>query len=633
MGVAYASFAAGDVNDPTKWTPNGIPVAGDTVVVSHMMTIPANVTFNPTITLTGGSFSNRAGFHHRGVLQLTADATVNQWNEVIGYPGAVFDGLSNYRWIQTATSSTNVPNKFTAHGTLGNQYVFTRSDYVSGEPLPLICSSASNGYSTGLIDLKHVVIKNMASIKMGGGSATGNHMRYENISFNDAGLFGSTAFAGLNNDFVWKNNDYRHSHVADVSGSFLIYVGCESGAGTPVGLREYDNFTATHNDPTSSKLIRFFKPDYLSSYPNTVIDSVAVDRVKNLAITHTTSNLAFRQSEKTEGCFFFADTVASSVFIMDVSHNSAKGNFHLFDNGSVKTIEDNFIEGIIHPSGAENASDWYFLPASGDISVKRNIVLDDKGGVFANRLGASSTANVTIEHNTYLSKKASANFANPYGLIFRTESNGYMTGSSVVTILSNIVGVINNLSSDGQVAGINLSTVAGLGGIVPTDQIDVMDYNTYWNLVTVFPTNLYRFVVTTGKTIGDAGFGGSDDDLNPTMTDYPVGNSIILAFAATKGLTTTSQVFAELLKLNGFNSATGKQESGITPAFTTADIIDFAKYCVTPTNSLLATSAHDGTSRGAVQFSVAPPASGGGLTVRGLTVSGPTVGGLTVTGL
>jgi len=639
--VAYVSAAAGDVNDSTKWTPNGIPVAGDTVTATHMMTIPPLYTFNPTITLTGASFSNRAGFHVYGTLQLTADATANQWHEIIGYPGGVFDGLSNYRFIQTATSSTNVPNKLTAHGTLGNQFVFTRSDYVSGEPLPLICSGASNGYSTGLIDLKHVVIKNMASIKMGGGSATGNHMRYENISFNDAGLFGSTAFAGLNNDFVWKNNDYRHSHVADVSGLYLIYVGCEAGAGTLVGLREYDNFTATHNDPTSTKKIRFVKPDYLGAWDNTIIDGVAWDRVNNLAITRTQSGWAFRQSELTENCCFLTGEVRDSIFVMDTSHDITKGNFHLFESKLITVLEDNFIEGVIHPSATNNASDWFTAPLSGAFVVQRNIVIDDKGGVFINNLGAvgmglaPSTANATVEHNTYLSKKSTESTGNEYGLLFRTESNGYYTDPSNVVIRSNIVGAINNLSPDGKVSAINMASVLGLGATVPINQIDTMDYNTYWNMVVSPPTGLFKGVVTTGKTIGDVGFGANDNYYDPQYVNYPsrTDKSIILAFAVSNGLTTSDQVFEELLKLNGFNSATGKQESGITPAFTTADIIDFAKYCVTPTNALLATSAHDGTSRGAVQFSVAPPASGGGLTVRGLTVSGPTVRGLTVTGL
>ena len=119
------------------------------------------------------------------------------------------------------------------------------------------------------------------------------------------------------------------------------------------------------------------------------------------------------------------------------------------------------------------------------------------------------------------------------------------------------------------------------------------------------------------------------------FANYPnrPDKSVILAFAESKGLSTTAQVFDELLKLNGFNPATGKQESGISPAFTVADILAFARNAVTPSNPLLATSAHDGTSRGAVQFTAAPVSSGGGLSSIGLTTAGLTSSGLTSAGL
>jgi len=625
--------ATATANVATDFTPNGIPTTGDTLTIgaNKKLIIPAAYTFSAGIIMGGSSTSARSTIDIYGTLQLTTDMTANSWSDINGFSGGVFDGLSNYRCIFTASSSTNAPNKLICLGTLGNPFIFTRSDYVSGEPLPLICNNVSNGYASGLIDLKHVLIKNMASIKMGGGSGTGNHMRYENIVFADAGLFGSTTYAGLSNDFVWKNNDYRHSHVADVSGSYLIYVGCEAGVGTLVGRREYDNFTARTNDPANTKLIRFVKPDYLPDWNNTVIDGVGWDRVKNLAITHRQTNLAIRHSERTGNMVTLSGEVRNSLFICDVSHNPAKGNFHLFDNNSVTTLEDTFIEGLVHPSAATDASDWYTVPTTGTVLIQRNIVLDDMGGVFVNNLQPSgSSANVTVQNNTYLSKKSGSTYGNPYGLLTRTESGGYYLAGSSLTLQSNIVGVVNNTSSDGQVAAIFMVDVPSQGGTV-SNQIDTMDYNTYWNMVSAPPTNLFRNVVTTGKTYGDVGFGGSDNYVDPMFTNYPAGNSIILAFAASKGLSTTAQVWDELLKLNGFNSATGKQESGITPAFTTADILAFARTAVTPSNPLLATSAHDGTSRGAVQFTVAP--AGGGLTSVGLTSAGLTNAGLTSTGL
>lgn len=610
-------------NVATDFTPNGIPVFPDTISLSGNKTliVPDDYVFDATVTMTGSSLSARANIIvNGGTLKPRADWTINSWNSITFNSGSILDGVSGFGLRFTAASSSNVPNQIIVNGTEIDPVIFTRSDYVSGEPASLISTGTTTTAATGLFDVRWLVVNNMASVRYGGGSNTGNHYRVENLVLDDAGLFTSATSSHLANDWVFKKVDYRHSHISDVSGSYLIYLGSETSAGTPTGTKIFEGFTATHNDPTSTKLIRFYRPDYVYTWSNVVLDSVLLDRVNNISIEKVHSNWAFRYGEKTSNCLFLNNTVQDSIFIMDGLHNPARGNYHLFDNRAVSTLTNCFMEGLVHSSYSGDAGDWWFIPLSGTCSVTNNILIDDRGGVFVSNLGADaaglqpSSANLTDYHNTCIAKRASATAANPYGTHIRTETNGYFTGT--VDIKSNLNIVLDNVSSDGQVAAMLLVSVQGLGSIVPTDQIDTMDYNLYHNFVTAPPTNLFKNVVTTGKTYGDDGFGMHDVlSTNPQLTNYPSRSdkSVILAFADSKGLSSTAEIFTELLKLNGFNTATRRQSSSVTPAFTRQDITDFARLCVRPENSAISTAAHDGGTIGAVPY-VAPPVTLGGFT-------------------
>jgi len=643
--VAYVmAGSAANTTVATDFTPNGIPAYPDTLSITggKTLTNPLGNTFDATITMGGSGTGSRAKFINNGTWRVRANATINAWSNREFGPGSTLDVLVGCQCPMAVTGTTDVPYVTVISGTEANPVIFTHSDYVSGTPLPAWAHASGSSVQGGLLDATYLIIKNMFSFQYGSGNSAGNHYRLNNVALDGAGYFANSLNSNLANDFIFNKVDYRHTHVADVTTTYLAQVSAQKNtSGTPTGVKTLADFTMTHNDPTLSKAFRFLMLDYVDVAEGFVLDEVRIDIGSKSQDTNA-NNWAYRYGAKSQNSLTWNGYAKNSFYVMDGTGFLTAGNFHLFDNASVATLEDCFIEGIVDPLTSEtDASDWFIVPLSGNVIIKRNIVIDDRGGVFVNNLGGPamalipSAANVTVEHNTVLSKKSSANFANPYGLIFRTESNGYYTDPSIVTIQSNLCGVIVNNSSDGQIASIILASVLGLGATVPINQVDVMDYNTYWNMVTAPPTNLFRNIVTTGKAIGDDGFGMHDNYVNPTMTNYPSRSdkSVILAFADTKGHTTTKQLWADLLRKNGFNETTRRQETAHIINYGAADIIDFAKYCVTPTNALLATSAHDGTSRGAVQFSVAPQASGGGLTVSGSTVSGLTTGGLTVTGL
>lgn len=635
--------ASATANVATDFTPNGIPVYPDTLTIgaNKTLVIPVGYTFDATVTAGGSSQSARANVTLSGVgsvWQAKADQTMNSWNNIVMGAGSVLDGTGNFGWRFTAASSANVPNQLVINGTEANPVIFTRSDYVSGEPTALLSTATVANAATGLFDAKYLAMENMVSVRYGGGSNAGNHFRAENIVLDDAGLWTSSTSSHLSNDWILKKIDYRHSHVADVSGSYLIYLGGETSAGTPTGTKVFDGFTAKHNDPTSNKLIRFYRPDYVYEWKNVVLDSVLLDRVNNISIPKINSNWSFRYGEKTSGCLFLNDTVKDSIFIMDGLHNAAKGNYHLFDNRAVSTLNNCFMEGLVHPSYNGDAGDWWFIPLSGNCSVTNNILIDDRGGVFISNLGADfsglqpSSANLTDYHNTCIAKRASATAANPYGTHIRTETNGYFTGT--VDIKSNLNVVLDNVSSDGKIAAMLLVSVTGLGSTVPSDQIDIMDYNGYWNFVPSPPTNLFKNVNSTTKTYGDDGYGMHDYLAdNPMLSNYPARSdkSVILAFAETKGMTSTAEIFDELMKLNGFNPTTRRQSSAVVPAFIRADITAYAQNCVMPMNTVFATGAHDGGTVGAVQYVDSTPDAFDFGTITGASLSTVTVGTTDVT--
>lgn len=631
--------ATATANVSTDFTPNGIPTTGDTLTIgaSKTLTIPAGYTFSAQVTMGGSSTSARSKIINNGTLQVRANATINSWSNFEFNAGSTLDVLVGFQCLMAVVGSTNVPYSIIATGTEADPVVFTQSDYVSGTPAFAFVHASGSSVQGGLLDATYLIIENMFSFQYGGGNSAGNHYRLNNVALDGAGYFANSLNSNLANDFIFNKVDYRHTHVGDVTGLYLAQVSAKKNtAGTPTGVKTLSNFTITHDNPLSTKIFRFLDLDYVVTSEDFIIDEAIIDVGAKTQDTGG-DGWAFRYGRVEVGVIRWNGLFKNSVFVMDSAGDPLRGNYHLFDNRSITGLEDNFIEGIVESSSITDGSDWFVVPLSGSVSVKRNIVLDDRGGAFVNNLGAvasgllPSTASVAIEHNTVLSKSSTAYVGNAYGTIFRTETNGYYTDPSLVTLQSNITGVINNLSPDGQVAAILLVPVQGLGSIVPINQVDVMDYNTYWNMVTAPPTNLFRNIVTTGKTIGDDGFGMHDNYVNPTMTNYPsrTDKSVILAFAATKGHTTTKQLWADLLRKNGFNETTRRQETAHIINYGAADIIDFAKYCVTPTNSLLATSAHDGTSRGAVQFTVS---SGGGLTSSGLTSIGLTRIGLTSAG-
>ena len=450
----------------------------------------------------------------------------------------------------------------------------------------------------------------MAAFSFGGGNSAGNHFRLQNVVFDSAGNCITAQNSNLADDWIIDKVDYRHSHVADISSIDLMNFWAQRNTtGSPTGQKIFRNFTASVDNESSSKIIRFDYPDYFTDMYNITSDTVVVGMGLNNAGTYLARNFATRASSVSVSLWQWKGTYQDSILIADATDYPATYNFHAITSGSITLIQDSYYENILN-SGSYNTDpgEWFFVPTSGSWTIQRSIIVDQNGGTCFNSVQGASSASGTFEHNTYIAKRATATASNPYGLLMRSESGQEFVGGTN-TLRSNICSVYNNLSSDGTVAAVHFDVAA------THNQLDVMDNNTYYNCVPAPPTNLFRNLITDGKTLGDVGFGAYDTYVNPQMTNFPSSASPILAFASTKSKTTTKQLWAELLKLNGFNETTRKQETSSIIEYGVSDILTYVRNCVKPSNPLLATSAHDGTSRGAVQFS-GVVSTGGGCVAR-----------------
>lgn len=618
--TAYVKNASGDFDVAAHWTPNGVPdhSLGDTFTHgTFTTTIPSGKTWNmPAGTMTGTNTSNRARIINNGTLVVNGNVTMNAWNELV-FGANSFTDFRNNAGFRYANVSSDKENSVITSGTSeSGPATWGNTTYTTGATTAAFSATTTTAEQQGFLDVQYLIIKDMVSVLFGSGTGTNlmNHFRMQNCVFDNAGFFKTAQFSRLANDFIFDKIDIRHSHSSDISGIYFMQLQAERNiAGTPTGIKRFKNVTVKFSDTeVSTKSLRFVTADYFTDVDFTSDSVVAEISSSNTVVTF--KNVAARfvglpaqenlRSGALGGALNQLNSLTNSVYVIDgTDYHPVVANYHWFTSKRLAVIEDNFFEEVYITTGLDG-SDVISPPDAGTASIKRNIMVTQNGGAFVNSYQNPTTCSITMEHNTYIAKYSNSTAANPYGTFMRNESNQRFTGGTN-TMQSNLSWVITTAgSADGIISAVNMNTTPLLA-----DQIDYMDYNTYYNfspLATPAPSTLYVQVSITGKTFGDAGYGANDNYYNPQMTNYPVaigGGSVIQAFAQSKGVSTTKELWTLLLRKNGFNESTRKQQASHAIGYGSAEILTFARNAVTPTNPLLATSAHDGTSRGAVQFS------------------------------
>ena len=631
--TAYVRNASGDYDESTKWTPNGVPGSVDTATIGvFSVAVPTGKTWSVgALTITGTATGSRSILDVSGTLQLNADMTITNWSDIRFQAGSVLDCLGNFGIRCTAASSTNAPNKFTITGTEANPVLFTRSDYVSGEPSSMISTGTLTAAASAFFDATYLVVNKMASLRVGGGNNAGNHYRLNNVVFDSAGFIQTAANSNLADDWIWDKVDIRHTHIADISSGFFMELQAgRNTSGTPTGTKRFRNVTAKTDNERTTKYIRFISADYFTNV-SFVSDSVSFQiGSSNTNITY--KNIAARCTTNDYGLCTFGGVATGTVFednimMIDATDYVVTGSFHCFESQKLVTFKNNYCEEIFLQTGFDG-SDWYAVPQSGTVNMTGNIFVLQNGGVICNTWKGDVSADLTIDHNTYISRTSNFGSSNRYGSLMRTES-GPRCIAGTNTIKNNLCTVFDTSgSSDGNIPIAYLEKNAPL-----IDQLDVIRNNNSWNMGTNL-TNLYSFVTSSTKTLGDIDYGGSDLFLDPQFTNFPMTHkSPIRALAQSIGGSQSKDLWDEMRKINGFNETTRRQETASKTTMTPAVAIAALREYCRPFNSLLATAAYDGFTIGAVQY-VAPPVVSGnfGRALTGSALSGRALTGVALTG-
>lgn len=623
--------ASATANVATDFTPNGIPVYPDTLTIgaNKTLVVPAGYTFDATVTTTGSSTSARAKINNNGTCRVRANWTFSAWTEYQAGANAVLDVLVNKQILLAVIGSTNVPYKFYGTASEGNEIIFDQSDYVSGEPLPAIYPQSGSTPQAGLLDFDYVIFRNMFSFYYGGGNSAGNHFRLKHYVLDSVGFIKTAQNSNLADDWIMEFGDIRHSHPSDIASAFIMDLqAARNTAGTPTGTKRISSTTIRFPGiERSTKYIRAFSLDYFTDI-SYVSDSVIVQTSSaNTAVGY--KNIAARTTgveNSWQPVFGGASGTSTEEIIhcMDASDYVVTGSVHGNEARAVSEFDKCYYEEIFSQTGFDG-TDYMAAPVSGNITYTRSILIMQNGGVFVNSWKGDVSANITIEHNTYICRKSDFGSNNPYGSLMRTESgNKFIAGNNQLN--SNLCVVFDTSgSSDGKIAAVNFKDSAAT-----LDQLDSFDDNNYWGMGTDLAA-IYNGVNSSTKTLGQVGYGGGDTFLDPQLNNFPLTHkSPLRAFAESKGGSTTKDLWIMLCRLNGFNESTRRQETSNKINFSIADVMTGLRETCRPFNSAL---NRNGGTVGAVEF-IAPPVVSGnfGRALTGSALSGRALTGVALTG-
>lgn len=127
------------------------------------------------------------------------------------------------------------------------------------------------------------------------------------------------------------------------------------------------------------------------------------------------------------------------------------------------------------------------------------------------------------------------------------------------------------------------------------DQADYLDYNLVWDRALA---GRYGNFSITGKSVGDAGFGGSDLRQDPQFNKFDA--TIQTWDSSLGGPGTVANAFAELLKMNGYDRS--GNAATYNANYSRAGMIAYFTNAFRPQNTALKGTGYGGSDIGAVSF-------------------------------
>jgi hypothetical protein len=277
--VAYVVNASGLANDPTKYTPNGLPTNADTLTIgAFTLTIPSGYTLDVgaiTMTGTGVGARSQITINGGGKLKQNSLMTLNAYNRIHWSGGGIaeWEVLNNQAITHTAQSGSNLNNY------ISNDGATTLKLY---GPVGTTTAISSNGIldiNSTLPDASLIVTG--ISFKFGGGFYAGMHLRMRNVLFLACGQVGTVRYIEPSNDCIIDNVEFRGG-IQAASVNITLFNLEKSNGNAVTGTQYIDNLLISAEIPSN-----LFTP---SGYTTTTLSGLVANGNKdsiNYSITDT----------------------------------------------------------------------------------------------------------------------------------------------------------------------------------------------------------------------------------------------------------------------------------------------------------------------------------------------------------
>lgn len=567
MTVSYTKIADGNWNNPSTWSPSGVPGEEDNVTIGDgALSIPDSYTARAlSVTTLGSSVSARAILTVAGLLEIYGDSNQGTWTTLNFIGNGSLDVRGNSWLIDQSDAYFGVRNIVQNDGT-GMTRIFssTTKGYFGG---------ADGGVTGGLLDLDRFWIANV-DWRYGANYFANNHFRLSQGVFYRCGKLDWSDYQEDTADFILDGVHFVDSQAPDEYKAFIM---CRSTTGEPTAARIINNVVFDYTGLPNAIVRGRYWPANMSVIGLYVVGAY----FEGLSIACGINKMfSAKVGVVGEGGM----PLFRSYFAPNVN------NPHTLTN-MCEDVDTCIIESI-QPSDSTDAGDHAIVVASGSNILRRTILIDNWGGVLLNALGGpNKTGTYVLEHCT-----AVYDVHDPvYGQLVRNENFGIFDESSDVTILSNIAYVRSNPSGAPNIRVFNLETAGD-------DQIKTIDNNVFFGQGTDLAT-IYHGVESAIKgPIGSQAGWGQNDKINvdPKFVDHNRG---IVKWGQRFGATDYDTAVAFLCNgINGYDPDTHMLDPNLKTGKTLDDLFDYVADGFKPKNIVLKNAGHDGVTIGAAEF-------------------------------
>src|SRR5574344_83000 len=563
-GVTYTSTQTGNWNDVATWGGGGYPVDGDKAIIADGTTGTVNVA-----SACGLNTTTDTSLQVNGQLDINADLTVNgitklrkcTFNQTAGTTLLIG---GNYGVITDSGSSWNINGSAGSRATVrapsGNYWWI-------------------DDLSTGRAFYPNF---NYADIKRMGNNTQRSYLNGENVSWQlnfDHCLFDSCGGIYIGYDAVPANSttiSIKNCDWRNVQSQYILY------------LRSLPQDTQGRIQVTGNIFHSIFSGvsridfTYISTATDNYID------FRNNILHNVTLNLG--RNTTVDSCWSWNPNITYGTNVNFTSTDNfytvknsvlygSTNNAHLIDATNAIT-QARLYDLVSIDSGNISNTTNHFLPTSfnGSWDIARCIVIGGNAVVTRNTTYTAGTIN--IDRLTHIGRT-------DYDALLINESNEIGTGTTV-----------NLRSSIEYSLSPNAKRLADkLDAGTTNDVFDYLDYNNIYNLTFTDRYDTAQ-IKMTGKALGDAGFGGSDQYVDPQFLDTSVS---LKKFDKTYGGDSTIQsLMSRLMQKNGFDT-TGAVVTFDTD-FTVGNLLDYFRTAYTPQNQALNGTGYSGVEIGAMDI-------------------------------